>query len=99
MSIDVYDIGDLVRVSGAFTNAAGTATDPTAVSLKVIAPDGTQTTYVYGTDAEVVKDSTGNYHADLSVSAAGDWHYQWIGTGAVQAAQGGQFVVQPTAFS
>lgn len=99
MSIDVYDKGDLVRVSAAFTDSAGAAADPTGVTLKVIEPDGTQTSYVYGTDAEVIKASTGNYYADIAADAAGGWHYQWAGSGAVVAVQPGQFAVQPTAFT
>jgi hypothetical protein len=99
MSIDVYDKGDLVRVSAAFTNAAGTATDPTGVTLKVINPAGTQTTYTYGVGSDVVKSGTGGYYADITADTAGDWHYQWAGSGAVVAVQPGQFAVQPTAFS
>lgn len=98
MTISVYDKGDVARVSGAFA-VSGAATDPTAVSLKFTKPSGDQTTYVYGTDAQLLKDSTGNYHADLTLDEVGDWHYQWVGTGAVATVERGQFVVQPTHFS
>lgn len=92
-----YDKGDLVRVTAAFTNAAGTATDPTTVVCKVRSPSGI-TTYTYGTDAELVKDSTGNYHLDINITADGQWWYRWEGTGAVQQAGEGSFTVARSAF-
>ena len=48
---NTYDVGDQVRVSAVFKNAAGTDTDPTAVTCKVKTPAGAITTYTYGTDA------------------------------------------------
>lgn len=100
MAIDVYDVGDLVRVTAAFTNTAGTATDPTAVTLKVIDPSGNEASYAYGESPSVVeKSATGGYYADLSIDEAGDWHYQWLGTGTVQAVEPGQFVVQFARFA
>lgn len=95
MSINVYDVGDLVTVSAAFTDVNGDPADPAAVSLAFEDPAGTVTTYVFGTDPEVVKDSVGNYHVDIDADSAGDWHYRWIATGAGQGAQIGQFAVKP----
>ncbi|HJT63078.1 MAG TPA: hypothetical protein VJ797_15520 [Burkholderiales bacterium] len=97
MTIGVCQVGDLRRVTAVFKNDAGTATDPTAVSFKYTKPSGTTTTLVYLTDAALVKDSTGNYHVDLSVTEAGWWHYRFIGTGAVQAVEDGEFMVSPKA--
>lgn len=94
MTTNSYDIGDLVRVSVVFKNVADAATDPTNVSLKYRKPDGTVTTLVYLTDVALVKDSTGNYHADISATAAGVWTYKFLGTGAVQAVEEGRFFVQ-----
>ena len=98
MAINVYKKGRLVRFSAAFTNAAGTATDPTAVTFKIRSPAGTTTTYVYGTDAELVRDSAGNFHVDFAMTAAGDWAHRWEGTGAVVTAEESQVVVEPSAF-
>lgn len=97
MAINVVQKGDLQRVSAVFKNAAGTATDPTAVNFKYTKPAGTTVTLVYLTDAALVKDSTGNYHVDLDVTDAGWWHYRFIGTGAVQAVDDGEFMVAPKA--
>lgn len=94
MTINLYQVGDLVRISGAFTDTSDAPQDPSALSLFVTAPNGITTEYVYGTDVEVVKDSTGNYHADIDADLAGDWRYRWVSSGTGQASQFGQFVVE-----
>lgn len=93
-----YDIGDLIRVTGTFKNDAGAATDPTTVKFVFEKPNETATTYVYLTDAQLVRDSPGVFHVDL-VPAAGEdglWLYRWEGTGAVQQAEPGSFEVRPS---
>jgi hypothetical protein len=91
-----YDLGDLVRVTGAFKDAAGEPIDPTAVSFKLRDPTGAVTTFVYGVAPALVKDSTGHYHIDVSASMSGTWRYRWESTGAGQAAEEGAFVVAPS---
>lgn len=88
-----YDLGDLVRVSGAFTTAAGVAQDPSVVKCSVRSPAGVVTTYTYGTDPELMKDSTGNYHIDVSAATIGTYYYRWFSTGTGQAADEGWFEV------
>lgn len=39
--MNAYDKGDLVRVTATFTNSAGAATDPTAVTCRVKSPTAT----------------------------------------------------------
>lgn len=82
--MNYYDMGDLIRLSLVFTNAAGAATDPTTVSLKVRTPDGVESTYTYA-NGDITKDSTGNYHYDLSATKAGVHTCYATGTGTVQA--------------
>ena len=90
--------GDAVRLSTIFTDAAGVVADPTTVTLRVRPPGVAETVYVYLTDAELIKDSTGNYHLDYVVpattTAEATFHYQWEGTGAVQAVEPGTFLVE-----
>jgi len=88
-----YKLGGLVRVSGAFTTSAGVAQDPTVVKCSVRSPLGVVTTYTYGTDTEIMKDSTGNYHMDVSAPAIGTYYYRWFSTGTGQAADEGWFEV------
>ena len=98
MTTNPYDKGDLVRVSVAFTDLAGAAVDPTAVTVRVKPPTGTLVVWVYGTDAEVVKDATGAYHADVDIDETGSWYFRWEGTGAAQAAAERLFTVRGSAF-
>ena len=93
-----FDKGDLVRCTGTFTNSAGTVVDPTVVLFKVKSPAGTTTTYTYGTDVEVVRDSAGVYHVDVDGNAAGQWYYRVYSTGTGQAAEEGRFSVDGSEF-
>jgi hypothetical protein len=88
MPTAVYDIGDKRRLTVTFTNSAGTDTDPTAVIFKIRLPDGTVTSYTYGTDAELVKSATGIYYVDWTIAAGGRHSWRFEGTGTVtQAAE------------
>ena len=93
-----YDRGHLVRCDVQFKNAAGTFTDPTAILFKFRTPANLATTYTYGTDSQLVKDSTGKYHVDLSMTQEGDWYYRFEGTGALQAASEKNFKVRDSVF-
>jgi hypothetical protein len=88
-----YEQHSLVRLQATFKNAALTLTDPTTVSIKLTLPDRSVTTYVYGTDSEVVKDSTGVFYLDLICDTAGIHKYHYHGTGAVQASKSGELWV------
>lgn len=96
MSEATYDVGDLVQATGTFTDAptGGSAHDPTAVSFTMKEPDGTRTTYVYGTDAEVVRSATGIYYVNWSATQEGRHYYRWFATGTGQAAEEGSFIVR-----
>ena len=94
-----YDIGDVVQVvswdvdeatagTTGFTDADGALADPTTVVVTVQAPDGTQTT------PSTTKEAVGRYSATVEPDQAGVWAYRWVGTGAVAAAEEGQFFVR-----
>lgn len=97
MSVNIYKKGQKVRISVAFT-VDGVATDPTTVTAKIKDPSGNQSTYVYGTDAEVVRESTGNYYVEETTDENKLWHYRFEGTGACEAVEEGAFRVR-SAFS
>lgn len=95
--MSTYDKGDLLRVSASFTDEDGDPVDPTTVTVK--AKIGTTvTSYVYGADSEVVKDETGEYHADLDLDTSGIWWVRVESTGTGQAAAESSFRVK-TAFA
>lgn len=90
-----YIVGDLVRVSVLFMLANAPA-DPSTVVLKWKNPAGIITTWTYLTNVQLIKDSTGQYHADLDLLTSGTWNFRWEGTGTAQAAGQGSFVAAAT---
>lgn len=90
-----YVVGDLIRVSVAFM-VDDKPTDPAIVRLKWKNPAGVITTWTYLTDSQVVKDSVGQYRANLDVTTNGTWSFRWEGTGTAQAAGQDSFVVAAT---
>lgn len=96
--MNVYDLGDVVRSTVAFTNLAGGAVDPGGVTFKLKSPLGVATTYVFPADLQIVKDSTGNYHVDLEPDRQGVWSVRWVGTGSNKAASESAFRVGESQF-
>lgn len=80
MAVGVYDIGDTVRLTGTFTDNAGTVADPTTVTVTVTNPAGVVT------NPAATKDSVGVYHVDLTPTVSGTWRYSFSGTGGIVAA-------------
>lgn len=97
MSINPYDKGDLITLWAEFKDKAGAAADPTTVTLKTRAPDGT-----IAVRSPLTNPSTGRYEYDLSLTGldaqTGRWRYQFSGTGTVQAVEVHEFVVRTSEF-
>jgi hypothetical protein len=94
--MNTYNPDQGITVSTTFRDPAGELADPTDVYLDVRRhPDADGTTYTYGTDPEVVRDSEGAYSALLEgPHEAGTWYYGWRGTGAVVGAEQGAYLVR-----
>lgn len=89
----VYQSGTAVTITETFS-VLGVPTDPTTVTFTVQAPDGTETTYVFGVAPEVTNPSPGVYVLDLpALSDPGVYLYQVVGTGTVEAAGSGDFTI------
>lgn len=88
-----YDRGDRVRMEGAFVDSNSDPADPGEVYLEIRLPDKTTETYQYGVDAALVKDSTGSYHLDYTVSATGSYRYRWYSLVSGITADTGVFYV------
>lgn len=88
-----------IRLTASFVDSDGDAVDPDTVTFKTYSPQGLVASYVYGTDSEVQKASTGNYTADVTPDKAGRWHFRWetTGTGTVLALEG-DFIIQRSPF-
>lgn len=72
-----YLPGEVAVLNMRAADLDGVAADPGALVLKIRPPVGAVVSYAYGTAAEVVRDAAGRYHADLMLSAAGQWAYRW----------------------
>jgi hypothetical protein len=76
------------RIKATITGVGNTTpTDPPGINVDIIAPDGTRTTYVYGTDVELVKDAVGVYYVEPILSQLGQYRifYQTTGANTVSA--------------
>lgn len=89
----IYDKGTTVRCRAEFRDTSDALQDPTTVSVTIRTPGDVNTTYVYGTDGEVVKSATGMYYIDVDANAHGRWYYRWFSTGTGQAAKEKEFTV------
>jgi hypothetical protein len=94
--MNLYAKGQTVTCSVVFKVGA-TETDPTTVQFKVKPPRSEVVTYVYGTDAELVKDDVGEYHVDVVGDIKGKWVYRFEGSGVCTAVDEAEFSIH-TAF-
>lgn len=80
---------------GGFRDGSAALADPSTVTLTWRVGNGTPTVWVYGTDIQVVRDSVGQYHADVANTVAGTYTAVWTGTGAVTAVGEVSWTVEP----
>ena len=88
MAETIYQVNAQARCTAVF-QVGGVDSDPTAVTFTVRDPLGVVTT------PNATKDSTGHYHADVTVTVPGTWMYVYRGTGAVVAEGQSDFFVTP----
>lgn len=92
-------VNTTVRLAVNFQDDDWTDVDPSTVTFKAFSPSGVTTTYVYQTDAQLVRLDTGDYFVDFVPDESGRWHYRWSSTGTGTAvAMEGSFVVQGSVF-
>ena len=98
MSTSLFVIGEVARITLLLTNTTGAVVDPGALRLKVRHPvTAVVTTYAYG-GGVVIKDSIGNYHADVALPAAGQWAWRWESDAPNAGATEGSLSVSPSIF-
>ncbi len=90
-----YDIGDKIRETCTFANAAGTATDPTTVYCYVEKPSGTVTSHTYPTSTALSRTGTGVYLIDVITTGYGTYEIRFSSTAGVVASQETYFSVRP----
>lgn len=93
-------IGQTVSLTVNITNDADADTDATTLACLVMDPAGSSTTYTYGTDANVTRESAGDYICDVTPDQSGRWLYRWVATdaSAYTVIDAGSFVVQASPF-
>lgn len=74
---DVFIPGEVARLPIRVTTLGGLLADPGSLTLLIKPPAGVVTSYAYGGAPEVIRDGEGLYHADIPLSAAGQWAYRW----------------------
>lgn len=89
---DVWQKGDLLRLSAEFSDLNDNLIDPDVVAFYARKPSGTAFTRTY--PSSIVRTSAGNYHIDLDLDEVGEWGYTWSSTGSGQAAENGLFLVE-----
>lgn len=85
--------GEVARISLEVRNVSDVLADPGGLVFKSKSPTGVVATLTYGVDAALVKDAVGQYHVDLTLSAAGTWKYRWECTGTNAGANQGTMSV------
>lgn len=91
--------GSPFRVGAHFEDDTGTDVDPATITFKLRSPCGVETSYVYGTDDEITKSSTGDFYAEVTPDEGGRWQWRWESTGTNKTiAFEGSFLVQHSSF-
>lgn len=81
-----YNRDTEVELKGTFRDEVGAAlADPSEVTLYVLDPAGTATTYTLSAD-EVTRESVGVFTRLQVLDQTGAWYYRFKGTGAVKTA-------------
>jgi hypothetical protein len=94
-----YTLGTMVRLNGSFRTVYGALDDPATVTFEIQVPSGTITTYTYGVDNELVRESEGNYYVDWTTADSGTYTYRFASVGTVTAANENTFTVPSSPFA
>lgn len=89
--------GSVIRRSLNIGTSAGAGADPDTVTYMLMSPNGETTTYVYGTDFELIRMDTGDYYVDVTPDIGGRWHDRWVTTGP-DGAKEDSFIVTASPF-
>jgi hypothetical protein len=95
---NTYKVGTSVESRAQFFDEFGVALDPPSVVAKVQTPEGVETSYTYGVDAAVVRETLGVYHLWIETLTAGIYVCRWKGDGSVRVANEKEFNVTASKF-
>ena len=86
-----YDIGDVVRAIGTFTDTGGSLGDPSSVNFLIDTPTSTapstftRTSTSTGAVGSIVKESTGKYFHAFTATGNGLYEWRFTTTGTLAA--------------
>lgn len=96
----MYQVGDLPHFHNAFRDPHnGQLVDPATVRFRWKTPADVETTWIYGTDPELTKDSVGLYTAAVDLNAPGVWRFRWETGGTHQGADEFALTVEASSFT
>ena len=81
-----YDVGDLIRITGTFTDAEDAAIDPNVILASYKDPSDVEVSLTSTTG--ITKDSTGVYYFDMDLDEEGKWRYRIYGQASGGSGQG-----------
>jgi len=87
-----------IRIRANIRNLEGELANPTTLECIVHEPDGTNSTFVWNTDVELVRESTGEFYLDWDASQAGLHKYRWQAGGSIVVSFGGSFNIRQPRF-
>lgn len=97
--LGTVNVGQTVAWTVAVTDNSSVAANGTTATFWTINPAGTVTSYVYGTDSEVTRPSTGSYVLTLTVATPGLWRMGFkatdVGSTTDDVAAQGRYRVNP----
>lgn len=85
-----YIIGTQIQLNSTFQDAFGNLVDPSTVTATILTPDGVETDI----SGSVIRQSQGVYAADFTPVQRGLHQFRFAGSGAVIAANEGNFIAQ-----
>jgi hypothetical protein len=99
-SLGIYDIGDLVRLRATFVSTdMVTPADPSTIVFRTLSPASGVACYGFGSaNASITRATVGAYYKDITPDVYGDWAYNALGTGGVQAVSEWSFQVRHSRF-
>lgn len=90
-----FKIDNLITLTATFRDMNGALIDPTAITLKILQGGGSIQTFAY--PATLTRLSIGVYQKEFDPPSAGNFTYQWKGTGTCEAMDEATFTITEAA--
>lgn len=92
--LEIHEYGARRKLSVRIYDEDGALADPTTLTFTMRDPDNVRTTYVSGTDAQIVRESVGVFHVYWDCVKTGRHRWRFAATGSIGAAAEAGFIVE-----